>query len=98
MRHGHVVRMLGVGAAALGDLVAMRESMYVVQELMAGGDLKELVAANMADPFNPAYSKAQALEWCMQVGQCFWWWWRVCVCVRVRVCVGGCGYLCGEVL
>ncbi|KAI8465382.1 MAG: hypothetical protein J3K34DRAFT_396170 [Monoraphidium minutum] len=66
MAHPHIVRLRGVGAADLEDLVAMRESMIVVQELMAGGDLKELVMDAMARPFNPPYTKADALRWAMQ--------------------------------
>lgn len=34
---------------------------------MEGGDLKQMVISNMQDPFNPTYSKVDALRWCMQV-------------------------------
>ena len=63
------MRLRGVGAADLTDLASMRESMLVVQELMAGGDLKALVLKAMARPFDPPYSKADALRWAMQVGR-----------------------------
>jgi hypothetical protein len=38
------------------------------QELMAGGDLKDLVTEAMTRPFNPPYSKVDALRWAMEVG------------------------------
>jgi hypothetical protein len=34
---------------------------------MAGGDLKAVVMAAMARPFDPGYTKVQAFDWAMQV-------------------------------
>jgi hypothetical protein len=50
--------------------------MYVVQELMGGGDMKALLLRHMSDPWAGVYSKVDALRWAMQVGVvmgCFSW-------------------------
>lgn len=70
------MRLVGVGASDCTDLVAMRRSMYVVQELMGGGDMKALLLRHMSDPWAGVYSKVDALRWAMQVGVvmgCFSW-------------------------
>eukprot|EP00775_Hariotina_reticulata_P010407 gene10407-10565_t len=78
LKHRNIVQLRGVGAADLSDLVAMRESMFVVQEYMAGGDLKAVVMAAMSRPFDPGYTKVQALDWAMQVAEAMHYLHCVC--------------------
>lgn len=78
MAHPNIVRLRGVGAADLKDLVSMRESMLVVQELMAGGDLKCLVAEAMTRPFDSPYTKVDALRWAMQIAEAMQYLHGVC--------------------
>ncbi|WIA29400.1 hypothetical protein OEZ86_011904 [Tetradesmus obliquus] len=78
LAHRNIVQLRGVGASDLSDLVHMRESMFVVQEFMAGGDLKALVMAAMGSPFAPPYSKAQALAWALQAAEALHYLHAVC--------------------
>lgn len=45
---------------------------------MAGGDLKALVSAAMARPFDPPYTRADALRWAMQVAEAMQYLHGVC--------------------
>ncbi|KAF6253037.1 kinase-like domain-containing protein [Scenedesmus sp. NREL 46B-D3] len=78
LAHRNIVQLRGVGASDLTDLVTMRESMFVAQEFMAGGDLKALVMTAMGMPFAPPYSKAHALTWAMQVAEALHYLHSVC--------------------
>jgi serine/threonine protein kinase len=78
MRHPHVVALRGVGSRDLSDFIAMRRSMYVVQERMDAGDLRALVQAQAAHPFRRVYTKADALRWARQVASAVHYLHGVC--------------------
>jgi hypothetical protein len=43
----NVTRIIGIGAADLGSLEAVRRSMYLVMEALEGGSLKGMVLRQM---------------------------------------------------
>lgn len=45
---------------------------------MAGGDLKQLVIDAMSHPFDPPYSKTQALRWAMHIAEALHYLHCVC--------------------
>lgn len=50
----------------------------MLQEFMAGGDLKELVLSAMSRPFDPPYNKPQAFTWAMQIAEAMHYLHSVC--------------------
>ena len=44
----YIVGVVGMGAAEMGSLEAVRRSMYLVMEAMEGGTLKDAVVKQMA--------------------------------------------------
>ena len=72
------MQLVGIGARDLTDLVKMRETMYAVQEYMAGGDLKTLLLDHMRDPFARLYSKVHALGWALQIADAMSYLHSVC--------------------
>lgn len=45
---------------------------------MAGGDLKQLVISAMSRPFDPPYSKTQAIKWAMHIAEALHYLHCVC--------------------
>ena len=47
----------------------MMESIFIVQEYMDGGSLKDVVQMQMRDPKGRVYSKADAFRWFVQIAE-----------------------------
>lgn len=77
MKHPCIVDFLGVGYTDVASLESetkscskdVQESVYLVQEFMDKGTLKNLVQMQMCTTRSKLYSNTQALKWALQIAQ-----------------------------
>lgn len=63
------MEVLGVGSMNTSTAEKTRQTVFIVQEYMDGGTLKELVYKQMRDPGGGVYSKADAFRWFLNVAE-----------------------------
>eukprot|EP00803_Ostreobium_quekettii_P011098 evm.model.scf_1034.2 EVM.evm.TU.scf_1034.2 scf_1034:36771-41050(+) len=68
-RHKNVVEFIGIGSMDTSTEERMRQSVYIVQEHMDGGSLRDFVLKQMREAKEEVYSKADAFRWLVQVAE-----------------------------
>ncbi|KAK9811579.1 hypothetical protein WJX72_006439 [[Myrmecia] bisecta] len=72
LQHRNIVDFQGIGAADTSSPQAMRLSMFLVQEFVGGGTLKQLIVRqNRSASQRPIYSRQDALRWATQLAEAF---------------------------
>lgn len=69
LRNSGIVEVHGIGSMDTSSEERMMESIFIVQEYMDGGSLKDVVQMQMRDPKGRVYSKADAFRWFVQIAE-----------------------------
>ena len=67
VRHPNIVELVGTGGSK--DEKGEYKDLYVVQEVLEGKSLREIVQTQMITVHSKIYSLRQAIQWCLDVAQ-----------------------------